>query len=270
MNLTPDQKEKLLARYRKDPALYFEEVLGIKVWDAQEKIAISVRDNPITDVLSGHGLGKTLIAAAICHWFMTCYPPAKVITSAPTWPQVEKLLWAEIRKLHKNAKVPLGGRMLQTEYKISDEYFAIGLSPRVDGKDRDAGVRLQGFHQEHILVVFDEGPGVNPALWEVKDGLLSGAFSRFLAIGNPVTAAGPFFEDFRRGGPGRIKMDIFKSPNFVAAGVTNLKKLKRMAGKWTQSSRIFLCLFLPCQPWLGRYGCSGNGAKITQSFRAAF
>ncbi len=87
--------------YAKDPVGWARDVLGIHLWSRQQQIAESVRDHPRTAVRSGHGVGKTLVAAVIVLWFLDTHRSSRVITTATKWSQVEKLLWHEISQLLK-------------------------------------------------------------------------------------------------------------------------------------------------------------------------
>jgi phage terminase large subunit len=120
--------EKIWERSKADPVWWVKEFLGVTLWQKQCDIAESVRDNKRTSVRSCHGAGKTFDAAMLVLWFLLCHPGARVITTAPTFRQVEKVLWQEIRKAHKAAKIPLGGDMTLTQFKIDDGWFAFGFS----------------------------------------------------------------------------------------------------------------------------------------------
>ena len=217
-------KRSKLLDYQSDPLLFLNEAIDdLPRWEKQKEILNSVKDHRNTLVKSCHGVGKTFTAKDVVLWFLYCFPPSKIITTAPSWPQVEKILWSEINKAHANAKINLGGTCLKTSVTIDPEWFAIGLSPRIDAEDE--GKRLTGFHGENVLVVFDEAPACNEALWTIKDALMTSQNVRFLAIGNPVVDSGSFFEGFRSGNANKITMDIFQSPNFKVNNICNIDKL---------------------------------------------
>ncbi len=188
----------------------------------------SVRWNRETFVRSGHGLGKTFTLADLVLWFLYCFVPSKVITLAPSQRQVEQLLWAEIRKKWERANIKMG-KMTRSRLVLDEDHFAEGISPRLDVGVEDQGIRTQGYHSPNTLILFDEAPGIHPAQWEVKEGLMSGAFARFCGVGNPVAAAGNFYTGYTKTRGGKLHMDIFKSPNFVKSGVTSLAMLEKLA-----------------------------------------
>ena len=107
--MAADWQDALIEAYQDDPVLFAQEVLGVTPWYKQEEIMFSVRDNKYTCVQSGHNVGKTFITACICLWFVSCFPDAVILTTANGWGQVKGVLWEEIRKLHRRAKMPIGG-----------------------------------------------------------------------------------------------------------------------------------------------------------------
>lgn len=149
-----------------------------------------MRDFPRVGARSGNGVGKTFSDAEIALWFLYCFQPSKVITTAPTWRQVEKILWSEIRTLCRKAKVPLGGEPLLTELKLDTDWFALGLSS-------DRPENMEGYHSPHLLYIVDEAKGVRDDLFEPIEGALANArFGRLLVTSIPGSPVGYFYDIF--------------------------------------------------------------------------
>ncbi len=146
----------------------------------------AIRDHSRVAVRSGNTVGKSRIASEIILWFLLSHYPSKVIITAPTFNQIENILWKEIAKLYHLSSQPIGGDLLKTELKMNDEWFAIGIST-------DEVNRFQGFHSPNLLVIIDEALGVPQMIWEAIEGLHP---SKILAIGNPLTPEGNFFNCF--------------------------------------------------------------------------
>src|SRR5581483_11508696 len=185
--------------YRTDPARFAREVLGSRWWQAQEEIAALVAGHRRVAVKAANGVGKTYLAADLTLWFLYCHRPSIVLTTAPTWRQVESLLWEEIRRRHNTVNVAaeveparpkLEGSLMQTRLKIADGHFAMGLST-------DEPVRFQGFHAENLLVVLDEACGVPEEIWDAVEGVCVGGNNRVLAISNPLSPTGRFYSLFQ-------------------------------------------------------------------------
>ena len=178
-----------------NPLLWMERCLRGKLWSKQRDIVKSVRDNQRTIVQSCFGSGKSHIAGKIILWFQYNFIPSKVITTATSWNQVEKILWSEIGAIYNRAKVPLGGRLLQTELKLQEDWFSIGLSPQINVEQE--ATRFEGYHSPNVLVVIDQAQGINPKLWDVAISLVTNESSRILVLGNPASPSGRYYDACR-------------------------------------------------------------------------
>jgi len=199
-----------IAHWRADPVKFVREVLGQRLWSGQREIIRSLRKHKRVTVRSAFGQGKTHVAACAALWFYSCFPNSRVVTTANTWKQVENMLWALIGKLFHGARVPIGGVCNNVMLKRAPEWLAYGVS--VD--DPNA---LQGAHNPFQLIIFDEAQGIARPLWAAADSLVVGSNTRFLAIGNPLEPAGPFYETHRpNSGWHRIHLDCLDHPNIVS------------------------------------------------------
>lgn len=215
-SLTKEQKIALVKRAQKDPVWYIEETFGVKLWSKQREIMESVRDHPRTAVRSCHGIGKSFVAGNIILQFLYAYPPSIVLSTAPTWRQVEKLVWKEVRASHRRATKPIGGKILPKSPEIQiiqDEWYAAGLSTNEPD-------RFQGFHEENILVVVDEAAGVPEDIFEAVEGVLTSRNARLLLLGNPTNTSGTFYKAFKGDGWNTIKISAYDTPNFTHYGIT--------------------------------------------------
>ncbi len=168
-----------------------------------------------TVVESGHGVGKSLTAAAlVCLWLHTYQEAGAVITLAPTHTQVNNILWRYIRSIHEHHPGKLRGEVYDTpNWKISADCFAIGLSPRKDSLE--ALESLKGFHSPRLLVLLDEAPGLPRILWDAVRGLITSEGNRVLALGNPLAMSGPFFEATQSQNWNRIHISCLDHPNVI-------------------------------------------------------
>lgn len=206
---------KLYKRAKNDPIFFVENVIGnTKLWAKQRIIMESVRDNLYTAVRSCNGAGKTFTSASVVAWFLSVHPDSIVVTTAPTARQVEELLWAEIRRLHSKSKYPLGGDPTMTTWRISEKWFALGLST----KEPD---RFQGFHSDNILCVIDEAAGVEAVIWEAVMAILTSRNAHLLVIGNPTESSGEFYNAFSSELYNKIHISAFETPNFTKFGITS-------------------------------------------------
>lgn len=214
-HLDPDTARRLWERGQSDPVWFIRNVLGGQPWHIQEEIIRSCQANRETCVASCHGSGKSWIAARIALWFLYTHPQSYVVTTAPTFHQVRDILWQEIGMAYRGARIPLGGELLETRLKIAPGWFAVGISTY----HSDA---FQGRHASggDILVIADEAAGVEEPIWVGIDGLMSSRGARLLAIGNPTTASGRFYQMFKQTGVAKFHISAFDTPNFYSPRIT--------------------------------------------------
>ncbi len=170
-----------------DPIEFSRLAFGHDHWGLQAKILESIAKNRRTAVKACHSSGKTFCAADAVLWWITTHPDGIAVTTAPTWMQVKRLLWGEIRKSVAVSTIRYP-TPLKTRLDLGPNRYALGLST-------NEGVRFQGWHGK-ILVVIDEAPGVRPEIYEAIEGIRAGGDVRVLALGNPIIASGPFYDAF--------------------------------------------------------------------------
>ena len=208
----------LFTRWQVDPVAFAREALGITtLWWRQIEILESVRDNRVTNVPAGNGIGKDFTASIIVPWWMVTQEDSMVVTTATTADQVEKILWGEIRARIQRARVRLGGELapVAPEWKFppNPKWYAIG-------KTSNNPNGFAGHHGVRVLLVRDEAAGISPANWEASRACASGANDRILNIGNPICGADhPFdVESKLKDEPGRRKtivVSTMETPNYV-------------------------------------------------------
>lgn len=223
----PDIDEAALAaRLRPiiaDPVKFTRRVLRRDTWGTQSHLLRSIATKRRVAAKACHSSGKSFTAACAVLWWLTRYKKGIVLTTAPTWTQVKKVLWGEIHSAIEGA--PLVRYILpnmelnQTELRLGSHNYAIGLST-------NEGVNFQGYHGQ-ILIVMDEAPGVRPDIWEAIEGIRAGGDVRVLALGNPVIASGPFYDAFhtQRTGWETVTISAFDTPNLAGLDIDALRAL---------------------------------------------
>lgn len=230
--------------YYDNPNRWVSENLRVFLWSIQKEILDSIFHNTYTVVRSCFGSGKTFLAAVAILAFLYIRTPAKVITTAPTYKQVVNILWSEIRTIFKDKLQPAGwpGRILNDRLIINDDWYGIGFSTKDD-------VNLQGYHQDNVLIVVDEAPGVDPKIIEALESLMSSGNCHMLMIGNPIAPTGPFYEAFSdRDYKGKFHIAATDTPNFNGEDVPEYLSRKlvskrwvaRVARKWGTDSPLYI------------------------------
>ncbi len=200
-------------------------MLGLEPWAVQARILDALARRRRVVAPSCFDAGKTWAAAAAVLWWCASADDAIAITTAPTGRQVDKLLWGEIRK----AWTPgLPGVLAPTasDWKISPSNWALGFSTEARS-EQTRGARFQGFHEGRVLIVLDEAPGVEAAIYEAMEGPLASDDTAVLLIGNPIESAGPFFEAACSDRWATIHISAFDTPNFAGWTLEELREHRR-------------------------------------------
>jgi len=215
-------REATLLRYQNEPDFFFEDALGITTLEDYQRDALRViKENNRVVIRACHSVGKTWLLARVALWFFTCFRNSIIISTAPSFKQVEALLWGELRDAYKKSKVPLGGKLLNTKLTKSEKWYAMGFSPQKTAgtTDEQQGSTFQGFHSDHVLIIFDEATGIPPDIWKMAEGLMtSGMVVKFVGIANPTTRACEFFNKFSSAKYTKLHFSCFDSPNLKANG----------------------------------------------------
>ena len=215
--------------------MWIEEVLGRTSNQNQNKINQAVANYSRVGIYTCHSIGKTFTVANLALWFLYNFPPSLVIVTAPSDRQVENLLWGEIRTAFENSKFPLGGNLTRMRLEIRKDWYALGFSPRksakpqkmVDATEQQGSV-FQGWHNQNIMIIFDEAVGIDADIWTQAEGLLtSGVIVKFVCIGNPTTKNCIFYSKINLQTWKSIQITCYETENMIANGLTTEAKLKK-------------------------------------------
>jgi hypothetical protein len=203
----------------RDPVSWIESKLGERPWSKQSEIAESVLEHRYTAVPSAHGIGKSYLAARLVSWWIDSHPigEAFAVTTAPTGPQVEAVIWREINRAHQKGQ--LAGRITGgavPAWKVGSEMVAYGRKPQDLIDPEQAAAAFQGIHARYVLVVLDEAAGISPWLWDAVDSLVTNENGRVLAIGNPTDPTSSFAKVCEPGsGWNVLPVSVFDTPIFT-------------------------------------------------------
>lgn len=239
--------------YKSDIRMWAKDKLGLHLWSKQVEIAEALIHHKKVAVKSCHGSGKSYFASVVVAWWVdTRYgTEAVVVSTAPTFEQVNKVLWRYIRQHHK--KNELIGKVTQEDV-WKDEYgepLAWGRKP--------ADTNLHGFQGTHssggVLAVLDEACGLVESMWTGVESITTGAHDRILAIGNPddiATEFGRIFhprsatraeEEKNFGGEKskeewvKITISAFDTPNFTKEEMPEIAKAGMVTPAWAEEKK---------------------------------
>jgi phage terminase large subunit len=208
--------QRALDRWVANPRLFAREVLRTEVWSRQAELLESIVHHAAVACRSGHKTGKTTALAIIALWWVCTRWRARVILTAASHRQVEKVLWKEIRRLYRRAAqrtcsacggtrlpcskhpdapvrraMPIGGDMHESAeagLQFADGREIIGFSTKEPE-------RMAGFSGPNMLYIVDEASGVPDEIFEAIEGNRAGG-AYILIISNPTQTSGVFYEAF--------------------------------------------------------------------------
>jgi len=207
--ITVEKHIKTFKTWQQDWNKYAREVLGVRMDFEQEAVLQSLQTDKMVSVASGTSRGKDFVAAvaALCFLYLTprwnakgeLIENTKVALTAPTDRQVGNIMYPEITRLFKKAKV-LPGRLTGYDIRFDEkEWFLTGF--KADSNSTEAWT---GFHAVHTMFIVTEASGMPDKVFEAIEGNLQGD-SRLLLVFNPNVSTGyaarsqksPRFKKFR-------------------------------------------------------------------------
>jgi hypothetical protein len=229
-----------LTQYQKDPLRYCEDVLGVSrntlVWSLNgygEDYAWDGTPDPIAAVFlavaagrrvigveSATTTGKTFLGACIVLWFLACFKNATVVTVAPKEKQLELHIWKEIGKLWPGFKARFPQAEL-THLRIrmtpgTDAWAAHGFVAGVAATEVEgSATKAQGFHAEHMLIVFEETPGISPAIMMAFRQTCRAPHNLRIGFGNPDNIHDELHKLCMSPGALHIRISALDHPNVV-------------------------------------------------------
>lgn len=245
-DLTEEQIEAELAaiegelnrrRYLADPPAWVAERMKDTIWSGQQKIMRALATHRKVAIQTCHGIGKSFIAAEIAAWWLDTHNPGEafVVTTAPTGPQVQIILWKEIGRVHARGLLP--GRVNQVEWLMKvngkEEIVALGRKP-----SDYSPTAFQGIHAPYVLVIVDEANGVRGVLWDAMDSLIANDNSKMFTIFNPDDPSGEMYEAAKPGSDWHVlQFSAFDTPNFTGEDLPKTIKDQLIGKTYVEEKR---------------------------------
>ena len=249
-----ENQQKFLTVYEQrwdDPHNFCIDCFGITPWEEQTRMMRGVASNRRTSMKTCPAAGKSYGAAMVAWWFLMKFPPAIVITSAPTDRQVTKVLWHHMRSLYSQAYsrgFDFGGKMLPAKAEWRSGYanwFSLGFAT----DDTEMTQRFQGFHAPNFLIIFDEANGMSEAMYRSLEMLMTASGTKCLLIGNPIDPAGEFYKSFTNPNYNNITVTAYDTPNVIAGkdvipGLVSPEWIEEREQAWGKKSPLFKSLVM--------------------------
>lgn len=186
-------------------------------------------------VESGNLVGKTKLAAGLFSHFFDVFPSI-IYTFAPSWEQINDLLWKEIRKDRRANDRP--GRVLDTpRLNAGPDHFALG---KATNNAHDSGIeRIQGQHEPYLMFILDEAEGVADFVYDALEGMDAGLVVIVLLLANPRTRTSRFHKLAGQEYVQSFRISTLSHPNVVQGrqvvpGAATRDWVKRRLAQYTE------------------------------------
>lgn len=190
--------QKLLLRYRRDPIAFVKEVIGVTPTEQQEQLILSAcRRRARTAVKSCTASGKTAVLAWLTFYFLICFPDCRMLVTAPTAQQLNRIFRTEAAKWLSAMRPPFNGFFEIMSDKIfvkgkKDTQFCSLVTGSPENKESFAGL-----HADKVVVLVDEASALPSEIFDTLLGTLSKGECHFILVSNPVRASGSFYNLFQ-------------------------------------------------------------------------
>ncbi len=227
-------------KYRDDPVGFCRDVLGFEPWEGQRKVLEALARGDSVSNPAGRAVGKSRLDAAAALWFScTRGQGARVVLTAPTFKQVQQILWEEIRNLFTYAKQPIRGECA----KMASTGARMATGAQIIGITAEKPEAFQGIRGREMLVIADEASGIDEDIFTVIDGNTAGG-AKLLLTGNPTKSKGYFRESMRSPRFECIKLSSCDSPNVVAGenvvrGLATREWVDERKREWGEDSPLY-------------------------------
>jgi hypothetical protein len=151
---------------------------------------------------SGHGIGKSTVAAWVILWGLSTMPNARVVVTANTDSQLRTKTWPEVTKwlrmmINRDWFKATATAVFSAQAERERLWRADAIPWSEENTEAFAGLHNKG---RRVILIFDEASAIADKIWEVSEGALTDEDTEivWLAFGNPTRNTGRFRECFGR------------------------------------------------------------------------
>jgi len=149
--------------------------------------------------VSGHGIGKSVIASWLIKFIMDTRPRSKGTVTAGTDNQLRTKTWAELGKWNKMSATGHWfdyntgrGSMSLTHKRFKEDWRCDAQTSREENSENFAGQHAAGGTS---FYVFDEASAVPDSIYKVRNGGLTDGEPMVFDFGNGTRNSGQFYEE---------------------------------------------------------------------------
>lgn len=188
-----------MARYRPDPVLFVQEVLGADP-DEWQRVALQEygKGTRLISIRSAHGTGKTVVMSWCALHQILCYYPQKTVATAPTSAQLFDALAAELKSWITRLPPALRDLLEVKTDRIDLKADPNGSFISFRTSRAESPEAMQGIHSERVLLLPDEASGIPEPVFEASVGSMSGEHATTMLGSNPTRSSGTFHDSHNK------------------------------------------------------------------------
>jgi hypothetical protein len=190
-------------------------------------------------VASGHGVGKSALAAWIILWGISTSPDCRGLVTGSTEAQVMQRLRAELKTWIRRSKLEALFDLGATALVSSDPGHAMTWRVDLVAWTEARPESFAGLHNvnRRILVVVDEASAVPDVIFQTLEGTGTDAGGElvFLMLGNPLSPSGYFFDAMTKFSDGWATRHV----DSREVSFTNKAHFERIAAQYGVDSDYF-------------------------------
>jgi len=221
----------------KDPLYFIKYILRSSLWSKQSEVVRSVWENRRTTVLSSHSCGKSYLIGRLALAFLYIFRGSAVFITAPSFRQVEKVCFKEVRTAYAGASIPLGGEFLERQPLLRLPYKGTTDTAILYGFTGTSSDAVQGLHNPNLLFLVDEASGVSEACFQGIESILTSKNNKVVLLGNPISNSGTYYNSDKDKSYNKIIITAFDTPNFTSTGIT-IEDIR--SGDWLYKQNDFI------------------------------
>lgn len=192
--------QELVTRYHNNIYGFFLDVLKFNpTWQQADVIDQIQYTDCRVSISSGHGTGKTTLAAGFAFWKLICFYKSVFMFTATKIQQLRRTTWKEIRNFYDNIEnnphfnwlidyIDIQAESIKIEgYDTGWQIFA-----QTAGKGNPEA--LAGMHAHWYTVWADEASGIPREHFDVIEGALTETHNAFILSSQPTRDSGFFYD----------------------------------------------------------------------------
>ena len=145
-------------------------------------------------IVSGHGIGKSMMSSVLILWFLFVHPDSQIACTSPGKEQMYDVLWKELKKWIDRMPKQMGDLYEWESTHIRMKESAQTWFARAKTSSKENTEALAGVHADWVAIVVDEASGVEEPIFETMEGALTSGNVLVFIISNGTRNEGYFYD----------------------------------------------------------------------------